>query len=233
MGWSFSIHPEGGKIVHASTRGTVAGVDGLQTNGFQMIGHSRDENCEGTIVGAVVLSFTDPVSLVPDEEGEIILHIDARASIGKNGGEMTFTFTDFCYGGVNGNFVDRPVGGGGSQPVDNIINFQGVTVEPVLFGATVTAVPHRFRRGDVNTDARVDISDPIRTFMFLFLGADPPNCLDAADANDDGAVDLSDGILVLLDFFRSDTAIPSPGPANCGPDGTPDRLNCDAYDVCP
>src|SRR5262245_44138590 len=41
----------------------------------------------------------------------------------------------------------------------------------------------RFRRGDVNSDGMVDISDPITELDFLFLGGGKIGCPDAADAN--------------------------------------------------
>ena len=88
------------------------------------------------------------------------------------------------------------------------------------------------RRGDVNADARVDISDGIRTFMYLFLGAPAPSCLDTADTNDSGRVDISDGLLILNDFFGPGTRISAPGPFDCGPDPTPDELGCASHPPC-
>ena len=54
-----------------------------------------------------------------------------------------------------------------------------------------------FRRGDVEPDGKLLISDPIRTLGFLFLGDAPPPCPDAADWNNDGKIDLSDPVGVL------------------------------------
>ena len=68
--------------------------------------------------------------------------------------------------------------------------------------------------------------------MFLFLGAQELQCLDATDSNDDGKVDISDGITILGDFFIPGTAIPAPGPFECGLDSTPDGLRCDTYPAC-
>ena len=87
-------------------------------------------------------------------------------------------------------------------------------------------------RGDANADGRVDISDAIRIFMFLFMGAPAPLCLDAADAWDDGHLDITDGIVILLDFFRPGTGISTPGPFACGPDPTDDDLDCLVYPPC-
>jgi hypothetical protein len=101
-------------------------------------------------------------------------------------------------------------------------------------GATVTFVETAptFRRGDSNSDGRVDISDAIRIFMYLFLGGAEPTCFDAADTNDDGRADLSDGVRILLDFFLPGTAISAPGPFECGPDPTGDSLGCGAQAPC-
>ncbi|MBN1443575.1 MAG: hypothetical protein JXA90_12770 [Planctomycetes bacterium] len=83
--------------------------------------------------------------------------------------------------------------------------------------------PH-FRRGDSNGDGRQDISDALATLSFLFLGRDSPGCLDAADTNDDGAVDITDAIRLLAFLFLG--AAPPPGGLECGPDETPDGLDC-------
>lgn len=89
-----------------------------------------------------------------------------------------------------------------------------------------------FKRGDSNGDGKVDISDAVRTLMFLFQDASEPRCLDAADASDDGGVDITDAILTLLDFFRPGTGIPDPGPFDCGSDPTGDTLGCAAHTLC-
>ena len=89
-----------------------------------------------------------------------------------------------------------------------------------------------FRRGDVNADAVVDLSDAIRILVFLFgetLG--PILCHDAADVNDDGAIDLADPVFLLAYLFGSGLPIPAPSP-ECGTDPTPDDLECTAYEYC-
>ncbi|MBI4584431.1 MAG: carboxypeptidase regulatory-like domain-containing protein [Planctomycetes bacterium] len=88
-----------------------------------------------------------------------------------------------------------------------------------------------FKRGMINEDTRVDISDGIVVFAYLFLGKDPPVCSKAADVNDDGKVDLSDGI-GLLSYLFLGSAPPQPPFAECGDDPTPDTLSCDAPASC-
>ena len=83
-----------------------------------------------------------------------------------------------------------------------------------------------FLRGNSNGDDTIDIADPIHTLTYLFLGGDPPDCLDAADSNDSGDVDISDPVYTLGYLFLGGTAPLPPGPDIAGPDPTPDPLDC-------
>jgi hypothetical protein len=70
----------------------------------------------------------------------------------------------------------------------------------------LTTVPDSdmpFRRGDLNADGALDISDAIAGLSQLFLGAEenPIDCLRAADVNVDGTVDISDPIQLLNSLF--------------------------------
>jgi hypothetical protein len=80
-------------------------------------------------------------------------------------------------------------------------------------------------RGDANNDLRVDLSDPTAINSWLFNGQPGPVCLDAADANDDGAVDISDAIHLFNYLFLGGLS-PRPPFPYCGPDTTPDSLDC-------
>ncbi len=96
--------------------------------------------------------------------------------------------------------------------------------------ATLGEVASTFRRGDTNLDGKVDISDPVGTLGFLFLGAasDSLPCKDAADSNDDGKLDLSDAVYTLTYKFLGGAETPAPGPLTCGADPTDDELpDCD------
>jgi hypothetical protein len=79
-----------------------------------------------------------------------------------------------------------------------------------------------FRRGDVNADEAIDMSDAIFLLGCQFSGGECPTCDDAADANDDGALDISDASCLLAYLFQNGPAIPEP--SWCGPDPTLDRL---------
>lgn len=89
-------------------------------------------------------------------------------------------------------------------------------------------------RGDCNTDASFDISDPIAGLGHLFPAGTPPGlaCDDACDCNDDGVIDLADMICMLAGLFGTTTVpLASPHP-DCGPDATPDNLDCASH-PCP
>jgi hypothetical protein len=74
----------------------------------------------------------------------------------------------------------------------------------------------RFRRGDANADGRVDVGDAAVITTYLFLGGDPPACLDAADALDDRVINITDPV-GILSWLASGGSSPSPpGPFTCG-----------------
>jgi hypothetical protein len=92
-----------------------------------------------------------------------------------------------------------------------------------------------FRRGDTDGTGRVDITDALVIFNFLFLGGRAPACRDTADTDDDGAIILTDGIVILNVIFLGSGSIAAPGFTACGPDTTPASPPfppCE-YDACP
>ena len=88
-----------------------------------------------------------------------------------------------------------------------------------------------FRRGDADGSGVVDITDPILTLQFHFVGGLLPfDCVDAADVDDSGVVDISDDIYSLTyQFIGGIPPPPPPGPWVCGPDPTDDSLGCENY----
>jgi hypothetical protein len=99
---------------------------------------------------------------------------------------------------------------------------------PLLAGEilAVGGIPQSpFIRGDSNGDGLLDISDPVRTLIHLFLGAGPLECPDAADADDSGALDITDPIRLLDFLFLGGPPLPPPYPVP-GLDPTPDALDC-------
>jgi hypothetical protein len=88
-----------------------------------------------------------------------------------------------------------------------------------------------FRRGDVNTDGTLDISDPVSSLRCLF-GAGACSCADAADSNDDGRHDIADVSFALNCLFGRGVCPPPPGFAGCAPDPTADGLSCESFSAC-
>jgi hypothetical protein len=71
----------------------------------------------------------------------------------------------------------------------------------------------------------------IEESRYLFRGAPPPACLDAADADDSGRLNISDAIFVLIHEFLG-----GPGPGDllpgCSIDPVVDGLDCQEYTGC-
>lgn len=89
-----------------------------------------------------------------------------------------------------------------------------------------------FRRGDVNADDRLDISDAVATLLFLFSGGGAPPCPDSADIDDDGKIAITDAVRILSHLFQGGGAPEEPY-SECGPDPTPDDdLGCASFPPC-
>ncbi len=85
----------------------------------------------------------------------------------------------------------------------------------------------RFRRGDVNSDGEVDISDVVMTLGYLYLGFGKLGCEDAADVDDNGTINLADPVGALMFLFAGGTLPRPPGPVLEGIDPTDDTLSCE------
>jgi hypothetical protein len=90
----------------------------------------------------------------------------------------------------------------------------------------------KFRRGDIDENTQVNLTDAVALLLHLFLGGKPPGCLDAADADDDGALKITDAIYLLAGLFLGSPAPPAPT-EGCGTDPTDDALGCASYAACP
>lgn len=90
-----------------------------------------------------------------------------------------------------------------------------------------------FDRGNCNGDAAFDLADAVALLSFLFPAPGTSGslaCLDACDANDDGLINLADAVSQFDALFGdSFMTFPLPEPYGaCGPDPTPDLLDCAA-----
>ena len=78
-----------------------------------------------------------------------------------------------------------------------------------------------FRRGDVDNNGAVNLTDAVRLLDHLFRQQPPPDCADAADVDDNGALNLTDSVRLLGHLFRAEPPPPEPG-LDCGVDPTAD-----------
>ncbi len=95
-------------------------------------------------------------------------------------------------------------------------------------GGAVTS----FKRGDANTDGKINIADIIFIIMNRLLAQVSP-CMDAADLNDDASVNIADAVYLAQYYFRQGPPPKAPFPG-CGSDPTTtDSLDCASYSACP
>ena len=119
----------------------------------------------------------------------------------------------------------------GDGRLDAVTADSGSEAVSILVGENTTSAD-RFRRGDVDADLDVGLTDAVVLLGGLFLGRGPVACPDAADADDDGRISVSDAIYLLGYRFRGGPPPPDPGPDHCGLDRTIDELvRCGA--TCP
>ncbi|MBI4603120.1 MAG: hypothetical protein HY721_14270 [Planctomycetes bacterium] len=223
--WSLSVRSEGCEVAAATTAGT-AGADrasgGLRSGGFERTEITRGPGNLGA-VSEVVLSYSEPVTLPPEGSPHDVLALKLEGVFPPAAPGCAPCSARF-EGGLAGS----------EGPVENLVTYGGALYRPSVeaWAVRLCGTPRLeagFRRGDANSDRRVNISDAIATFGYLFLGSAEPLCLDAADADDTGRVDITDGIYVLNFLFLGGRPIPAPGPEACGLDPRADGLAACKY----
>ncbi len=106
-------------------------------------------------------------------------------------------------------------------------------LETATVHVTGTGSGISFIRGDFNLYGRVDIGDPVRILLHLFVGK-PAECEDAGDLDDNEVLDISDVLFELFFLFRRGVAPLEPypeagedpggeGPLGCEKLGPPNR----------
>ena len=88
-----------------------------------------------------------------------------------------------------------------------------------------------FKRGDVNQDGKLDLSDAIFIVQRLFVIDEEFVCPDSADASDDGLVDVTD-VIKIAGYLFMGVAEPPPPFSECGLDPSEDELGCASFALC-
>ena len=188
--------------------------------------HSENDPADGDgceLVLGVLMDANPPydgTTLPPTDVPLKLASVDARiSSAAKCGDCFDIAFAD----GVNG---------AGKIPVRNRYAAGNQSFGPCLVDAKVCITGGGdpiFRRGDCNTDTRINTTDAVTLLLYLFPWWSveyTPACLKACDSNDDGNLSVTDAIFVLNYLFLRGEVPPAPGPLVPGPDPTPDALTC-------
>lgn len=161
-------------------------------------------------------------------------NVALRAPFFHNGGKDTLLEVVNFYN-AGGDF-QNPEQGPGTPPLNlplgarlDLVDFLEALTDPRVEAALPPfdhpAMPKFFRRGDVNRDGEVDISDVVNGLQYLFDNQ-LITCEDAADANDDGQINVADAVRLLGLLFNGSESLPAPSELTEGPDLTQDLLEC-------
>ena len=103
---------------------------------------------------------------------------------------------------------------------------------PAFAGDTEDELMSTFRRGDVNADGSLNLSDSLGILNFMFREFAPAvECDKAFDVNDDGNLSIGDPIFHLSYLFTEGSEPAAPF-GKCGEDLTEDDLTCVEYNTC-
>ncbi len=105
-------------------------------------------------------------------------------------------------------------------------SYDNLTFNPVV-------AERRFRRGDVDSNGRIELTDPVVILGFLFYGIpEGIGCAKSADADRNGKVDITDALALLAYLFTTGKPLPEPLSA-CDYDRGSGELTCEASPACP
>ncbi|HIA27290.1 MAG TPA: hypothetical protein EYN79_04095 [Planctomycetes bacterium] len=203
--------------------GSIADELGAEFVNYQIDNDETDGDGREFLLGILMdaLPPFENQQLPPTSEPLLIGCVQAEVLGGAVCGD-TFS-VDFC-DGINGN---------GMVLINNLVVIDYQSIENFeRFGATYEIIPvPSFRRGDCNTDERVDLADAATVIASQFQGF-PVECDDACDSNDDGTINLADSVYLLNFLFQFGDLPPDPGPYSTGPDPTLDDLDCALPAAC-
>ncbi len=118
----------------------------------------------------------------------------------------------------------------GRPPIKNVLVVDNLSQpwDRMIEGVVILNLPDPFRRGDVNQDSSVDLTDSLMVMGYLFLGTERILCMDSADVNDNERIELGDAIY-LLEYYFLGYDPPNDPFQYVGMDPTPGRLDCQSY----
>lgn len=92
---------------------------------------------------------------------------------------------------------------------------------------------YRFKRGDVDGNLQINLTDAVYILNYLFQSGPEPGCWDSADVDDNSKIEMLDATHLLDYLFRGG---PPPAPPysdlpdeGFGADPTPDLFGCRSY----
>ncbi len=104
-----------------------------------------------------------------------------------------------------------PLRAGSNRLTFVALDYEGelIASDTIVVTSTAESPDPVFRRGDLNLDASVDISDVIGILFHLFNGR-PIRCADAVDVDDDENLNVTDALFLLNHLFASGPVPPPP-----------------------
>ena len=184
----------------------------------------------------LIISDDKANSKTPSTPNKATSNTGVTAKVERGAAISKFSTNDFFAVDLNpgvggpgftvGYVADVDGGAGGGNQIAATPTDAKCTVNEILKVTLGTPPEGKFRRGDADGNAKLNVVDAI-----LIIQIETGNlqekfdCDDALDANDDGNTTVSDAITVLSYVFQRGPEPPDPFPA-CGTDPTADNLTC-------
>ncbi|MBI4606054.1 MAG: hypothetical protein HY721_29155 [Planctomycetes bacterium] len=221
------------RIVEVTRHGYLTGVEVPVGAGFyeRLWGFALDGTGTGLVVASAVSNVSDLVRYrafgpVPPPRGLTCEALERGAALAWSPGGpydqvLVFRERDLA-ASLPG---DAAAWTDGAEPPGRFYRVAGVRGGLEGPGALCEPDLGTFRRGDVEENGELNITDAVAILGYLFLGSRAPRCLDAADANDSGELNITDAIY-LLGYLFAGGPPPPPPLAAPGRDPTRDDLGC-------
>ncbi len=158
----------------------------------------------------------------------------ARVSLRRNGEpilDLPEAFSEWVFLGRVKPDVNFPCSTGVPEQCGNGEDDDGDTLydceDPDCFEAAECHARPVFKRGDVDGNGKLELTDPINNLSYQFLGTFQTDCLDALDFDDNGRIELTDPISNLSFQFLGTAPPAPPGKDSCGTDWSDDEVGCE------